>query len=254
MNVPIAFYGKIINQDDKALPKVHLSLRVQKVHFSPAYLMKPEYVRFDCITDSNGCFSLDNVRGKNLEIVSITGKGYEAEPNVVHTYGPVGGTIDKPMTFRMWRQDIKEPLVSGKRSFPTVSDGTPYTIDFANGTITRSDEQNGDLRVWVKLLHKMDSRNYAWACQFRVLNGGLSEEKDSLSPMFLAPAGGYTNVFDLTIDETNKWNRSSGTLWFYLRLKNGTEYGRFSIDIAAYHRNKGKMDIEYAINPTGSRA
>ncbi len=103
------------------------------------------------------------------------------------------------------------------------------------------------------MLQKIDERNHAWSLEIRSLNGSLAEERDSSSTMYLAPTEGYTNKFNITVDATNKWNRSSGVLRFFVRLKGGAEYGRFSIDLATYHRTGGQMRIDYAINPTGSR-
>jgi hypothetical protein len=42
---------------------------------------------------------------------------------------------------------------------------------------------------------------------------------------------------------------------FYLTLKNGKEYGRFSVELFAPYNDQipGLIDIKYAINPSGSR-
>ncbi len=252
MNVPIIFYGKVIDQDGQSLPDVKVTLRVQQPYFDPITLAKAHYPTFERTTGNKGEFALGGVNGKDVEISSMTKTGYEPEPGVIHVYGPVGGGASEPLIFRMWKQNIKEPLVKGERTFRTVSDGTHYTLDLSNGTLTDANSTNADLTVWFKLLRQIDARNAAWECEIRMLNGGLIEETNLLSPMYIAPTFGYTNLFHVTVDETNKWNRPSGNLRFYLRLKNGPKYGRVLIDVAGYHRTKGLMQIEYAINPTGS--
>jgi hypothetical protein len=253
MNVPITFYGKVIDQDGNSLSGAVTVLRVQQPYFDPEYIVKARYVNSNLTTDLAGRFSLNNLPGSGLDLVSMTKDGYEVEPNMIRSYGSTSGTSEKPLIIKMWRKDIKEPLLKGERLLQTVPDGTAYVLDLTNGAILPSEDQSGDLRIWVKLLNKIDDRNSDWSCEIRAINGGLLEEVDSSSPMYIAPVEGYTNTFSLSVNSTNGWNRSTGTLRFFVRLRNGAEYGRFSIDFAAYHRNHGLMRIEYAINASGSR-
>jgi hypothetical protein len=152
----------------------------------------------------------------------------------------------------MWRKDIKEPLITGNQSFTIVPNGTSYVVDLIKGKLSQSDDENGDLKFRINIPPSISGKYPDWSCEFRVVNGVLAEENDASSPMYLAPTTGYTSAFNFD-SATSSWNRQNGSLRFYLRLKDGKEYGRISIDMAACVRNPNKLRIEYAINPTGSR-
>ncbi len=253
-NAPITFLGKVIDQDDKPLPGAMVILRVQKVHFSPQYFVVPEYVRKETTTDTDGRFSLDNISGSSLDIVSLTKPGYELEPNVKHNYGTISGSIDKPMIFRMWLANIHEQLIAGQKSFHIVPNGTPYVIDLTKGMISESGK--GDLKVWIKYVeHPIRGQTNDWSCKIEVINGGLLEEEHSDSSMYSAPVNGYAPAFQLQQQIKGGQYGSIGTRRFYVMLRNGQEYGRMTIELNAPFNNKvpGLIRLEYAINPSGSR-
>jgi len=135
-----------------------------------------------------------------------------------------------------------------------VPDGRPYIIDLLKGTITVSGE--GDLKVWVK---RPDSivfgQRYDWSCEVDVVNGGLLEENNRYSSMFSAPADGYVDIFQFEQKIGSGWGDSTGAKRFYVKLSNGREYGRISIELFAYYNDQipGMIHLQYAINPTGSR-
>jgi hypothetical protein len=255
MNVPIKFYGTVADQDGKPLADVKVVLSVQKPYFDPVYLVKDHNPRFERITGADGGFTLDNVAGKNVEIESMTKQGYEAEPNVKHVYGPVGGSVDTPMNFTMWRQDITEPIIMRHRAFHVVPDGSPYVIDLTRGTIAHSNDPLGDLRICIRMGSVSSNRDFDWSLEVRVINGGLVEERELASPMYRAPADHYTNVFFISHRIGEKFGRAEGTFRFFLELKQGTEFGRCAIDIGDYLRlpEPAPLHIDYAINPSGSR-
>jgi hypothetical protein len=167
------------------------------------------------------------------------------------SFGPVGGAPGNPVLFKLWRNEIKEVLITGRKSFPIKPDGTSYVINFSEGAISLSGAGNGDFELRINMLPRIDGKSPHWSCEFQPVNGGLAEETDLSSAMYLAPTSGYTNLFSFGLSPTNPWTRQSGTLRFYLRLKNGTEYGRISIDMAMWARKPNILRIDYAINPTG---
>lgn len=254
LNVPIFFYGVVVDQDGKPLVDVKVILSVQQPFFDPVNLVNARNVRFERATDASGRFALDGVVGKNVEIESMTKSGYQAEPNVKHVYGPIGGSIQNPMIFRMWQEDIKSTLIMAHRAFHITPDGTPYVIDLTRDTITHSNDQAGDLRICVKMGTLVSNRDFDWSLKIQAINGGLVEERESSSPMFRAPAEGYTNVFSISHQIGEQSGRSEGTFRFFLRLKGGAEYGRFSVDMGDYLRPPAPppLHIDYAINPSGS--
>jgi hypothetical protein len=255
MNVPITFYGRVIDQDGNGLSGAVAVLRAQQPYFDPAYIVKARYVNSNLTTDLNGRFFLNNLSGSGLDLVSLTMAGYELEPSAQRVFGSVSGTLDNPISFKMWSTNIHERVISGERAFHIVPDGTSYTIDLHTGTITQSNADAGDLKIWIKMSKDITGRDFDWSFEIRAVSGGLVEETESPSSMFRAPAEGYTNIFAFSHKVGERWDRPAGTFRFFLRLRDGTEYGRCSIDIGDYLRipKPGPLYFEYAVNPSGSR-
>ena len=51
------------------------------------------------------------------------------------------------------------------------------------------------------------------------------------------------------------WGDTTGEQRFYVRLNNGQEYGRISIELEAYYNSQipGMIRLSCTINPSGSR-
>jgi hypothetical protein len=252
-NVPIDFYGRTVDQHGNSLPGVQIEAFVR--HWTVS--LEGTSLRVDRNCDSNGFFEIHDITGDACDLESMTKDGYEVEANARRTFGPSSGSPGNPILFKMWSKDIKEPLVSGKRSLQLVPDGRMYMIDVTNGTITGSNNLNGDFTLWVKRQSNVTlGQRFDWSCGMQFLNGGgIIEEIDSTSSMYIAPTDGYTNAFHFEVAATrNGWASGTALKRFYIRTKSGTQYGRICIQIYSYYNRvtPGLIRIEYAINPTGS--
>lgn len=247
-NVPIDFYGQTIDQDGNPLSGVQVKAIVR--HWTAS--LQGTSVRVDRTSDSNGFFDIHDVTGDAFDLESMGKEGYELEPGQ-RTFGPSGGAPVKPVIFKLWNKLDKQPMVSGRDALDILADGRMYAIGITNNTMTEGNQGNGDLTVWVKRPDGVTwSTRFDWSCELQIVNGGLCEELNQNSPMYVAPTDGYTNGFHF--DARNGWGKSTGTRRFYLRLENGGRYGRASVEILPYfdHQEPGLIRIEYAINPTGS--
>ncbi len=249
-NLPIDFYGQTVDQDGNPLPGVQIKMMV--AHFLPG--LEGMSIPVNRTSDANGLFDVHDpkITGDGFDIEHMSKEGYTLEP-MAKSFGPMGGAPGNPVIFKFWRNDIKEPLITGQKSFPIKPDGTSYLIDFSKGTISLSGAENGDLEFRMNMLPLIDGKYPHWSCDFQPVNGGLAEETDASSAMYLAPTSGYSNLFGFALSPANPWTRQSGTLRFYLRLNGGKEYGRVLIDMAMWARKPNLLRVEYAINPTGSR-
>jgi hypothetical protein len=156
----------------------------------------------------------------------------------------------------MWNTNIHEQLITGEKKFQIVPDGRPYVIDLTKGTVAESG--NGDLKVWVKRPQQITyGKRYDWSCEVDASNSGeLLRETNATESMYQAPAEGYTNSFAYEEPATaNGWGDTTGAQRFYVRLRDGQEYGRISIELEAYYNDHipGLVRLSYAINPSGSR-
>ncbi len=244
-NRPIDFYGQTVDQDGNPLSGVQIKITV------PYLTLDGRSIRVDRVSDSGGLFDVHDVTGDAVDIESMGKEGYTLEP-CNRGLGPTGGAPGNPVVFKLWRNDIKEPLITGQKSFPIEPNGTPYVIDFGKGTIGESG--SGDLSVWIKYdTHTIRGQLSDWLSEISVPSGGLLLESDLSSAMYVAPTNGYTNAFQYNQQIKGGQRGSTGDQRFYLMLKNGQEYGRITIGLfAPCKQTPGLIRIDYAINPTGS--
>ncbi len=252
-NVPIQFYGKVVDQDNNPLSGVSVkgeALHVKVIVPAP-WGDQDEIIPISKETDSNGRFEVQGVTGRGLVIESIHKDGYDPEP-WQHSSDAVGGSFENPIIFKMWSTNIHEQLITGNKNFEIIPDGRPYFIDLTKDEISQT--ESGDLKVWIKYpLQTEFGKTYDWSCEIDVNNGGL--QQDDSSSMFSAPADGYVPTFSLQKQIRDGERGSIGDKKFYIMLNNGKVFGRMQIDLIAPFNVgiPGLIRLSYAINPSGSR-
>lgn len=253
-NVPVRFYGLVVDQDDNFLTGAKIDVVVRQTYMTKptALVFNSKTSHFQRITDAAGRFDIQDEKGDGLVIDSIQKNGYEPEP-FMQTYGTSSGTFENPMVFKMWSTNIHEQLIIGEKKQQIVPDGRLYFIDLANGTISESGE--GDLKIWIQYTNQpIHGQLSDWSAGIEVINGGLLEERIGTA-MYQAPTDGYVPSFQLQGQIKGGQRGDIGDRQFYLRLKNGQEYGQISINLIAPFNNQtsGLVRLSYAINPSGSR-
>jgi hypothetical protein len=269
-NHPVSFYGMVIDQDSNALAGVNVVLAVRHgAYVVPNSLEAAKYAALsqdelqkvlrptiEVTTDAGGRFQWDNagVTGDVLSIASMTKDGYELEPNAARSYGVASGGYASPVIFKMWNTNIHEQMITGEKKFSIVPDSRRYLIDLTKGTI--SETGTGDLKVWVKRPEQITfGQRYDWSCEVDAVSGGLLQETDSSSSMYSAPPEGYVPSFQFEQKVGSGWGDTTGPQRFYVRLNNGQEYGRITIELYARYNDQtpGLVRLSYAVNPSGSR-
>ena len=255
-NVPVAFYGLVVDQDSNTLQNVVVDLAVEELYRLP-FLAGAigTTTRVQRETGADGRFEVSGLKGHFVTVRGLTRDGYEPEVIQRHygEYGAQSTSPDKPAVFRLWSTSLHEALVTGQKGFVVVPDGRRYAIDLLKGTMAEG--QEGDLVAWIKRPESVRrGQRYDWSCEVTVPGGGLQE--GSAYAMSTAPESGYTNVFAYREEATvNGWGPGTGDKRFYVRLRNGRMYGRIVIGLDAdYHGKQPAMiSLSYAVNPSGSR-
>jgi hypothetical protein len=253
-NSSLQFYGQFVDQDGNPLDgvKIKVVIRQWYVPVPGVSYADDKEIPMGKTSDNGGRFELKEEKGDSFDIVSIQKDGYEVEPGL-RTYRAVGGTLEQPIIFRMWKANIHEHLITGEKKFQIVPDGRSYVIDLSRGTIAESG--NGDLKVWVKYTNQViRGQLYDWSCEIDAINGGILEENNLSSAMYSAPIEAYTPTFQFQQQIKGGQYGSSGSRRFYVMLKSGQEYGRITIELFAPYTDEisGMIHIQYAINPSDS--
>lgn len=255
-NVPLAFYGLVVDQDSNALENVQVELGVTEQYVRPFLTgVTGQTTRLQRQTGADGRFEVSGLKGHSVTVNSLSKEGYEPEfmRRDYGTYLAQGTAPDNPAVFKMWSTNLHEQLIAGDKSFVLIPDGRRYAIDLIKGTIAEGDQ--GDLVAWIKRPEPVTwGQRYDWSCEVMTPDGGLLESQTPA--MFSAPEAGYTNLFAYHEQATvNGWGGATGDRRFYVRLRNGQMYGRMVACLYAdYHGTKPAMiQLQYAINPSGSR-
>lgn len=246
-NVPLEFYGRVIDQDSNPLSGVKINARVR--HWSPGSFGS---IRVDKETDTDGRFDINGVTGDGFSIESISKEGYEPEPGQSN-FGPMEGSLSGPVIFKMWSTNIHEQLITGGTKLQIIPDGRPYVIDLTKGTIAESG--SGDLKVWIKYENQVvRGQVYDWSCEIDAINGGLLEQPLGTA-MYVASAEGYVPTFQFQQQIKGGQRGSIGARQFYVKLNDGQKYARITIELYAPFNDEipGLIRLSYAINPSGSR-
>jgi hypothetical protein len=248
-NVPIDFYGQVIDQDSNALAGVKINVTIRHWELTETGMSK--MIRLEKQTDNDGRFQINGETGDGFDVEGIQKNGYEVEPGQ-NGFGAVAGSFENPVVFKMWNTNVHEQLITGEKKFQIVPDGRPYFINITDGTIAESGA--GDLKVWIQYTNQVvHGQLYDWSAEIDVVNGGLCLSDNYA--MFSAPNDGYVPTFQLQQQIKGGQSGEIGERRFYLKLKEGQEYGKMTINLYAPFNDKipGLIRLSYAVNPSGSR-
>jgi hypothetical protein len=252
-NKPIELWGKVVDQDDVPLSDVTVETEINHFVWPPEQYPNGVSTKQEMTTDAGGQFHVSDSSATGIHVM-LQKAGYEQESR--NGYGSNGqnGSQENPAILKMWSTNIHEQLITGGNKFHIVPDGRSYVIDLTKGTIAESGD--GDLKVWVKRPEQITyGKRYDWSCEMDAINGGILQESDDSSSMYSAPTDGYAPSFQFEQKIGSGWGDTTGEKRFYVRLNNGQEYGRITIELMAYYNDQipGMIRLSYAINPSGSR-
>lgn len=260
-NVPIGFFGRIVDQDNRPLSGVRVVASARQWLYAPVAGLTSTHPTTEALSASDGSFEFTDLSGDALKIEALEKKGYEAEPSATRDFGynvSENHVPDRnnPVVLRMWRSEVKERLITGKMFFAIWPDGRDYTVNLLEGKHVESVTEEGDFRIRVK--RSTDAKfgqKYDWSFVIAPINGGIIEEQDPHSSMFLAPDTGFLAQYEFSI-------KADGDQWghrvkkrFYVRSRGGMVVGRITVDVFPFYdlkKKDGTVGIDYAINPSGT--
>lgn len=259
-NVPINFWGRVVDQDGNPLSGVRVVMSVREWFYAPAISINSRSPKTEAASDASGMFQLLNKSGDVMTIEALNKEGYEPEPTARRSFGyniseNFNPNPNDPVVFKMWKDETKQTLVTGNKFFPVIPDGRIYTVDLLKGTLTEG-ETEGDLRLWLKRSPAAAwGKKYDWSFHLVAVDGGIAEEPNRNVSMFTAPEGGYTKHYELALNHADDdWSYRIKRR-FYVSSRTSRLYGRMDVEIQAFYLkdNLGRFGIKYAANPSGGR-
>jgi hypothetical protein len=260
-NVPIEFFGLVVDQDGRPIPGVKVTMSIRTTKEPMPGVLNDVFEQSVVISDMQGRFALTNAKGALLSVTALEKDGYEASAkslNRAHYWYWIDPSAvfhpdaAKPEVFHMWRKAGAERLIRKGISPGLRTDGAPTTLDLLNGTTTDS---GGDLRVTLvrnPQQIRWGQTHYEWAVTIEALDGGIIESSDE--QMYRAPADGYQPkvVVHMPADDQRWTDQENVTI--YLKLRGGKYYGRASVDfMVGSDRQVTPFNIVSFINPSGGQ-
>jgi len=255
-NVPITFYGKVVDQHDQPVPDVTVRLEIRVGYFTSPTSGKERWDTVRLTSDKSGVFVLTNVNGGFIQFNSIEKNGYKLSPKQVKAnflYYPQVFHPEpaNPVVFKMWKKAGEEQLVGSAWHGKVACDGTTNHFDLHNG----HSSAEGVLEIIctrTPLNFEMTSRQpFDYKLIIAISGGSIQPTEDEFT--YLAPESGYLS--SVTIDRKPGDPKWGGGLMqeFYVKTDKG-EYGRLSVEWDAGHRPAPtSLKWECTINPSGSR-
>ena len=230
-NAPIAFYGRVVDQDGKPLEEVAVDFTVTAIPMIPVLWGLDETMKVSSVSDQNGLFSVEGKRGTGLDVTGLKKEGYRKsgyyqQGNV--RYEPYGSQThipdrNKPVEFMMIRDDLpKAEKVFDKQLQLKWNAGTT-TKDFGSniGKLEVSASRTGrDANDTIK--------KFEWKVKLRADGFTIKKLPDKNERM--APLTGYSpnNQVGYSPDE-KIW--SSEVVASYAIMTNGGAYGLLDLTV-----------------------
>jgi hypothetical protein len=257
-NVPVDFWGKVVDQDGQPLSGVRVIMRVRQWFYDPNGGPGTLSPKREATTDAGGNFEWTGANGDSLELESVTKEGYRLSPKAQtgFVYGRDADSFQpaaaNPVVISMWKLMPSENLVSFRTLFGFVPDGRGYTMDLLANKKFEGEKPEGDMMVKLTRPAKVEPRQkYDWLLELDGVNGGLIEAPDEFG--YMAPESGYQPKVSIRLKASDADWTDNLTKDFFIRSRGGTVYGLLHLRIRAEYEGQSAIFFETRLNPSGSR-
>ncbi len=253
-NAPIAFYGRVVDQDSQPLQGVAVEYYVTAIPLIPVLWGPDETTNGSCITDQNGLFSVEGKRGVSLGVSSLTKAGYRESGYYEQghaRYEPYGSqkhipNRDKAVEFMLIRDDLPKAEKVLDKHIRFAWNKEPLTLslgpNLGNLILTAKREGYNPTNL---------NNPFDWSADMSFDALGLVPL--SAGSMTIAPDEGYTpkHLYDFPKNR-DKWAyRVNGSR--FAILTNDHHFGMIEIDLYADGDEVSSCWIKIYLNKSGSR-
>lgn len=258
-NVPINFYGKVIDQNGAAVAGAQVNTSIRLVKEPIPGMIGDSFDKSTLITASDGTFALVGKVGEFLSIKDVVKDGYVTSGKLrTSTFWYYESEERRfrpnpavPVVFTIWKLAGAEPLKVVKSAFEFSANDGFHGLDILEGKKPKSSETT-DLKVSMTAPVVVGLREkYNWSFVFKVENGGLIETTDDY--MFLAPIDGYTPRIEVNFTSSDAGWQDYFEKSFYLKSRGGSVYARVKVYVKRGNDGSAIMEVESYANPNSSR-
>ena len=234
-NVPINFWGKIVDQDEAPLQGVRIGYAYSIYHGNDQGVpsIERETRKGETVSGGDGSFAITELSGHDLTIESLTKPGYLHRGRLQLAYD-FGGNMPtkrfkpqraRPVRLAMIQVSATEPLLHVKGGLRVSGDGTIGRWSLWTG----EPDNNGELAVSLKREPAIMARSgqlMEWSADLRVIGGEIVEAPWE-EEVHRAPESGYSTTVPYP---QGPQEEGAGCCSFYLRTSDG-KYGRIQVEL-----------------------
>jgi hypothetical protein len=251
-NVPITFYGKVLDQESNAVPRAKVNIAVSIVDIAS---WGGELKQAALETDQNGTFTVTGFIANSLNISSIKKDGYELSKKAVRSYryaisDHFHPEPDHPVIFRMWKSAGKEQLVGSAWHGKIAGDGATNRFELNTGKAN----PNGNLQIICARVPAKSALHghghFDYTVEIGVVGGAIQPTDDEFT--YRAPENRYVPAFSIERKADNVQWQPNFNQEFYIKTADG-RYGRLHVDWEAWRPPPNHLEWDCSINPSGSR-
>lgn len=257
-NVPIDFYGKVVDQNGAPVAGVEVKAAIRLMKEPIPGMIGDGFDYLVASTASDGTFSFLNRTGEFFGIDKIQKEGYLVSATV-HEKTYYYASDEKkyrpnpsvPEVFKIWKQMGAEKLIEKNLKYKLTTEGRSYGLDLLNGAQAKADAI-ADIRVSMTAPSVIKPHvKYDWNFVLEAAEGGLIETSDDY--MYLAPLDGYVSRIQVSFNASDANWSDNFRKRFYVMSRNGSVYARIEILVGVALNGRGYLHIESASNPNSSR-
>ena len=258
----INFFGKVVDEHNDPMPGVEVSIGVIYYEPKPGYPMG--YKTVTLMTDSQGEFSIDSLRGMELSLENLHKKNYhyniKSNPNRSFSYNKsqiseslYGKTKETPAIFKLKKKNPGFVTFHTKR-IKTGGTRSDYEIDLIEGDVEKSGKlkkENVDLKLIVTPLE--ESKKYKITIIPANENGKVSLGDESSHTS-------YKRSVECIVDTFGKFKKwyiycNGGNAWGYsrLELRARLERSGIAMNTTILTNLEGTQNLEYDYEYTNKK-
>jgi hypothetical protein len=261
-NVPVNFWGRVIDQDGAPLAGVRIVMAVRQWHFRPPIGLDATFPKTEVFTDAGGQFQLIDAKGDNLVLESVDKAGYRLSSKMAKsfTYGESPERFfpdaSSPVVIRMWKALPAEPLKTFRTSKMIPYDGTPIKVDLLEGKLVEGGDPGGDLIVRLERnprdIAVTNRAPFDWRATILAGSGGIAPAGDELA--HIAPLEGYGDRIEIDMPKSARNWSPVKEISFFIKGHDGKLHGLVKTEFRAnYSGPKTGFSMEAFLNTNGSR-
>jgi hypothetical protein len=244
----INFYGKVVAESNQPVADASVDYTWSTIA-ERGTLTKHE------TADALGLFSIHET-GKRISI-TVSKDGYYTAPSErLRSYeyaNPGDGLFTpdaaNPVVFHLRKKGEAEQLIHGLKLFGSRVDGTLSYVDLTTAKAALTPP--GDLTVQCVRSESNAEKKFDWTFTVGVPDGGLIESTNEFD--FVAPEGGYQPTFQISHKTNDPDWTGQEKHKFLVKSRDGRHYARIEITIIPDYNQNAAYDVEWFLNPSGSR-